>query len=530
MVSNAPNPPRIDYARQALRGMVCTVDHVASAAGVRLLAAGGNAVDAAIGASAVLAVTTQHMCGMGGDLWALVHDGSPTPKVLNASGRAGSGADPAALRAEGHEVMPFRHDIRSVPIPGCVDGWVALSETFGKLPLSVVLAPAIEVADGGFVASPQLGAMSDGVVGVEGADDFVVGERGVNAGEVVQRPGLARSLRAIAAEGRDGWYGGEFGEGLIAAGGGLYSANDLAERQADWVEGITVRAWGHQLWTPPPNSQGYLSLAGAELAAWLDLPVDPDDPLWAHLLIEAAKQAAFDRSTVLHEGADGQALVSEDRLGPRRAAISPERAATLVSPGAGGGTIYLCVVDGDGQGVSLMQSNAAGFGAHVTVPSVGVFLQNRGIGFSLETGHPAELGPGRRPPSTLAPAMVTRPDGSLRACVGTMGGDGQPQVVLQLLAHLLQADASVGRAVTTPRFTLTVPDARGFDTWRHPGELIVAIEDGSNWESGLRQRGHEVDVRPWGAGLFGHASLIDVGSILTGLADPRALTGAAIGL
>jgi len=531
VTSSAVNAPRTEYARSATGGMVCTVDHVASAAGVRLLAAGGNAVDAAVGASAVLAVTTQHMCGMGGDLWALVHDGSPVPKTLNASGRAGSGADPHRLRAEGHTSMPFRDDIRSTPIPGCVDGWVELCEAHGELPLADVLAPAIDVAERGFVVSLQLGAMTKLIADVEGADDYVRNGAPVGAGDIVTRPGVARSLRAIAAGGRDGWYRGQFGEGLVRIGGGLYTDDDLARSQAEWVAPVTVDAWGHRLWTAPPNSQGYLSLAGAAIAAGLDLPDDPDDPRWAHLLIEASKQAAFDRLDSLYEGADGAALVSEERLGPRRDAISATVPSTVGAPVAGGGTIYLCTVDRDRRGVSLIQSNAAGFGAHIAVPEVGVFLHNRGIGFSLIDGHPAELGPGRRPPSTLSPAMITRPDGSLRAPLGTMGGDGQPQVILQLLARLLHEGSSPGRSLTAPRFTLTVPEAIGFDTWQRPAaDLVVAVEEGTTWTAGLVDLGHRVEERPWGHGLFGHAHLIDANGALSGVADPRALTGAAVGL
>jgi len=524
-------PPRPEHARLAAGGMVCTVDHQASAAGVRLLADGGNAVDAAIAASAVLAVTTQNMCGMGGDLWALVHDGAPVPHALNASGRAGSGSDAAGLRAEGHRTMPFRGDIRSVPVPGCVDGWLTLHAAHGRAPLADVLAPAIEVAERGFPVAPLLAGAIPSVAALDGADDFRVDGRPAATGDLVRRPGLARGLRAIVAEGRAGWYQGEFGSGLLRLGGGVYTADDLASSQAEWAEPVTVEAWGHRLHTVPPNSQGYLTLAAAAIAAGLDLPADGDDPLWAHLLVEASKQAAFDRLDVLYEGADGAALVAEERLGPRRAAISPERAAPVVPPGMAGGTIYLCAVDRDHLGVSLIQSNASGFGAHLTVPEVGVFLHNRGLGFNLAEGHPAELAPGRRPPSTLSPALVTNPDGSLRTVIGTMGGDGQPQVVLQMLARLLHGGAVPGWALTAPRFTLTVPDAQGFDTWHRVDEMVVAIEAGTGWADGLAARGHRVETRPWGHGLFGHAHLIDVhGPTLAGVADPRALTGAAVGL
>ncbi len=524
--------PRTEPARLAANGMVCTVDHVASAAGVRVLAAGGNAADAAVAASAVLAVTTQYMCGMGGDLWALVHHRNESaPASLNASGRAGSGVDASQLRAEGHVTMPYRGDLRSTPVPGCVDGWLALLDRFGRADLATVFGPAIEAATSGFAAAPFLAAAASVIADVDGNQDFFPGGKVVLPGQRVTRPGLARALSAIVADGREGWYGGEFGAALIEQGQGIFTESDLALNCADWNDPVRADAWGSTLWTSPPNSQGYLSLAGAVIADGLDLPEDPSDPLWAHLLIESAKQAGFDRSQSLFEGADGAALVSEERLGPRRDAIDPGRASALVPPGAGGGTIYLCAVDEDRMGVSLIQSNASGFGAHVAIPSLGVFLHNRGIGFSLEADHPAELAPGRRPPSTLSPALITNPDGSLRTVLGTMGGDGQPQVVLQMMAHLLQAGSSPGQAISDPRFTLTVPDASGFDTWSAPDRLAVAVEQGTAWADGLRDRGHQVNELPWGTSLFGHAHLIDVvDDHLAGVAEPRVRSGAAVGI
>ena len=508
--------------------MVCTVDHLASGAGVGVLADGGTAADAAVASSAVLAVTTQHMCGMGGDLWALVHAESGPPDTLNASGRAGSGSDSAALRSEGFEAMPFRGDLRSVPVPGCVDGWMALHERRGRLPLERILAPAIELAEQGFAPTTLLEAAIDRVLDVEGADDY---RRYRSEGGLITRPGLGRSLRAIAAEGREGWYGGEFGERLLAMGDGLYQPADLRRPAADWVEPVGVPVWDHTFWTVPANSQGYLTALAAALVAGLDdPPASADDPAWAHALIEASKQAAFDRASVLYEGADLTPLFATEALAERRRRIDPDRASTVSPPVAGGGTIYLCVVDGDGMGVSLMQSNAAGFGAHIAVPEVGVFLHNRGIGFSLEPGHPAELAPGRRPPSTLCPALVTKSDDSLRMVLGTMGGDGQPQVVLQMLSRILQAGEAVDHALSAPRFTLTVPDALGFDTWAKAAEITVAVERGNPWEHGLAARGHAVSPRPWGQGLFGHAHLIDVdGPRLLGVAEPRALASAAVG-
>ncbi len=514
------------------RGMVCSVDRLASEAGVELLSAGGNAVDAAISASAVLAVTTPHMCGMGGDLFALVHEGPGAPSVLNASGRAGSGADPDRLRAEGHREMPFRDDVRSAPVPGCVDGWVALHDRFGQRSLADVLWPARRLATQGFPASPFLAFMAPTLDGIQGCDELVGQQFAV--GERVVRPGVARMLSAVADGGRAAFYQGEFGEALLEAGRGEYSSADLATPNADWVDPLGLRVWGHDVWTVPPNSQGYLTLAAAGVAERLagDRLPDVDDPAWAHVLIESARLAGADRDAVLSDQTDGAALIGEERLAASAGAFHPDRAVDLAGRLRDGGTIYLCAVDGNGCGVSLIQSNASGFGCHVAVPGTGVLLHNRGIGFSLEPGHPAEYGPGRRPPHTLSPALITRDDGSLRAVLGTMGGDSQPQVVLQMLARLLVGDEAPGALIGAPRWVLTSPGNRGFDTWRDPAAHVVRLEAHcpTGWAAGLRSRGHRIEVAGFDPGGFGHAHCIErsVAGTLDGAADPRALIGAAI--
>ncbi len=188
------------------------------------------------------------------------------------------------------------------------------------------------------------------------------------------------------------------------------------------------------MWSAPPNSQGYITLVAASIAQALDPPRDPADARWAHLLVEAAKQAGYDRPELLHEHADGDALIAPSRIAERVAAIDRDRASSLSPPAFPGGTIHCNATDADGLAISLTQSNAAGFGAHIVVPELGVFLHNRGIGFSLAPGHPAEYGPGRRPPHTLCPTLVTTPAGELRAALGTMGADSQPMILLQLLA------------------------------------------------------------------------------------------------
>jgi gamma-glutamyltranspeptidase/glutathione hydrolase len=350
---------------------------------------------------------------------------------------------------------------------------------------------------------------------------------------------VARTLAAIAAGGRSAFYEGEFGEGLLALGDGEYTANDLARVQADWVDGLAlvVPEWGRRLWTVPPNSQGYLTLAGAWIAAGLDgLPSDPDADggAWAHLLVEAARHASHDRIDELWEGADGAALLDLDRLAARRAAIDPDRAADLGMPVEGGGTIYLCTADGDGMGVSLIQSNYAGFGSMLVEPSTRIFLQNRGAGFSLAAGHPAEYGPGRRPPHTLAPALVTSEDGRTLDCViGTMGGDSQPQVLLQLLVRRYLGGQDPATSIAAPRWVLAGAEV-GFDVWQQGGAVRVAVEDHAPvaWFDGLSARGHRVVRTPSWGGDHGHAHLISfepTGS-LAGAADPRSLGGVALGL
>ena len=517
--------------KHATNGMVTTIDHLASSAGLAMLLRGGSSSDAAIAANAVLAITAQYLCGMGGDLFALVHTpGEAAPATLNASGRAGSGADPERMRAEGHTYMPPSGDIRSVPVPGCVDGWLALHARFGRLDLSEILEPARRLAEEGFPATPGMAAAAAQVAKSPGGDDYAAAGQ-LRAGTIIRRPGMARALADIAKSGRDGWYGGEFGENLIALGAGEYAEADLQQPLADWVEPLGADAWDHRLWTLPPNSQGYLTLASSWIASGFDLG-DPDSDTWAHLLVESCRQAGWDREAVLHEHASGEDLIAESRLQARRDAIDPERASRLGWSAAVPGTTSLCTIDSDGVGVSLIQSNAGGFGTGLVVPGVRVFLQNRGVGFSLEPGHPGEYGPGKRPPHTLAPLLVTRRDGTLRLLANTMGGDSQPQVLTQLVARHLAARQDVGTAMASGRWRLSFANKAltGFDTWRGGGEDVVVSVEGhapEAWAAGLERRGHRVSIEAPYNGMFGHSELIAVDDdVYAGAADPRALGSA----
>jgi gamma-glutamyltranspeptidase/glutathione hydrolase len=520
--------------------MVASADQLATSAGQAIFALGGNAVDAAIATNAALTVTGPHLCGMGGDLFALVHIDDPAKSdspgetfALNASGRAGSGADPGALRAEGFTEMPFKLDVRSVTVPGCVDGWMALHERFGSLPLEVILAPARRLAAEGFPASPLLvGSLRR--LDASGRENLAeLATQATSTGAVVRRPGAALALAALPASRRDGFYLGAFGDGLLELGAGLFDADDLGTVQANWVEPLSTTAFGVELHTIGTNSQGYLTLAAARLAERLDLPDDPDDERWAHLLIEAATAAGFDRPDALHEHADGNALLAS--IDQRLDLIGLESASRRTAPASDGDTTYLSTagIDRDGRriGVSLIQSNASGFGSHLVEPNTGINLHNRGIGFNLIAGHPAEFRPRRRPPHTLSPVLATRA-GRLASVFGTMGGDAQPQILLQIAARMFHHGQSPTAAIDAARWILHGPDT-GFDTWTGAGGPLVHVEGHApaDWVDALGARGHRSELRPaWDSG-FGHAHaiVVEATGMFAGAADPRSVIGSVAG-
>ncbi len=524
--------------------MVSAADQLAASAGIGILARGGSAADAAVATGAVMAVVGPHMSGLGGDMLAMVSKPGSAPEALLGVGRSGSGSDAAGARAEGLTTMPVRSDIRSVEVPGAVDGWLALHERYGRLPLPEVLAPAIEQAEEGFAASVMLALASHLVHALAGADDLCP-EGPLAAGQVVRLPRLARTLRAIAAEGRDGFYRGEFGRGLLALGSGHFAPSDFETSVAQWCEPLRSEAWGHQLWTVPPPSQGYLTLAGAVVAEAVGLGREPDDAQWAHLMVEVWRAVGCDRPDVLFDGADGMALLAPARLEAAAARVSPEAAAPPdVAGGRGsmspsvarigdGDTTHLCAMDGDGLGVSLTQSNALDFGSHLLEPSTGIFLHNRGVGFSLLEGHPAEYGPRRRPPHTLSPMLVTTPDRRLTHLVGAMGGDAQPQIIVQLLARLLRCGQDPAAAVAAPRMALDAPGAGPFRLWW--GEdltVLVEADAPAAWASGLGQRGHRVrPIRAFDPVAVGCAQIIstDGSATFLGASDPRSPEGLALG-
>ncbi len=336
---------------------------------------------------------------------------------------------------------------------------------------------------------------------------------------------------------------------MLELGGGHFHPEDFTEPIATWCAPLHLEAWGHDMWTVPPPSQGYLTLAGAWVAEAAGLGTDPDEARWAHLLVECWRAVGYDRPEVLFDGADGEALLRRGRLDAAAARIDGRRAAPPdVVPGSGraapavarfgdGDTTHLCAMDGDGLGISLTQSNALDFGSHLVEPSTGVFLHNRGVGFSLLAGHPAEVAPGRRPPHTLSPMLVTEPDGTLTHVVGAMGGDAQPQIISQLLARLLRCGQDPATAIAAPRLTLDAPAAGPFRLWWGE-DLTVLVEADAPpaWLADLAGHGHRVrTIRSFDPVAVGCAQIIAAehsadGTLrLVGASDPRSPEGGAVG-
>jgi gamma-glutamyltranspeptidase/glutathione hydrolase len=364
----------------------------------------------------------------------------------------------------------------------------------------------------------------------------------------VRLPGVARALTAVVGEGRDGLYRGEFGDALIELGRGAIVDADLERASTEWCDPLRQRVWDRDLWTVPPPSQGYLTLASAWIAEQLGIGRDPSDPAWAHTVVQASREAGCDRPAVLHDDADGADLLSDQRLvdaagraGQERAPRPGTRAAAAGTPipSVGrGDTTHLCAIDAEGLGISLTQSNALDFGSHLVAGSTGIFLHNRGVGFSLIEGHPAELAPGRRPPHTLSPMLATTPEGSLSHLVGAMGGDAQPQILLQLLARMLQAGQDPATAVAGARLALDAPSTGPFRLW-WGDDLTVRVESHAPpaWKAGLEQRGHRVQlVSAYDPVVVGCAQIITVAGDTNsasrhyvGAADPRSPEGGTAG-
>ena len=468
----------------APHGMIATSQPLATAAGLAVLERGGNAVDAAVTAAAVLNVTEPMMTGIGGDMFAIVWSAKDRKLYgLNSSGRAGRLMTREALVARGHRTMPAEN-VEDVTVPGALAGWDALLHRFGTITLAQALAPAIGYAEHGFPVTPIIARDWAAEVARLARDDgaratfLVDGTRAPREGEWFTNPDLARSFRLIAAQGAAALYGGELGQRIVARLGqlgGYLTLDDLREHRPEWVEPMSVPFKGYRVWELPPNNQGVAALEMLRLVEPYDLrALGHNSAPYLHLLIEAKKLAFADVARYVGEPAAMQtpatALLDDRFVAARRALIDPHRAAERPEPGAAltaSETIYLTVADSVGNMVSFINSLFDAFGSGVVVPGTGFALQDRGAGFTLDPGLPNTVAPGKRPFHTLIPGFVTKPDAQgveqPWMSFGVMGGSMQPQGHLQVVLNLLVFGMDLQDAIDAPRF-------------RHLGDRRVAFE------------------------------------------------------
>ncbi len=472
------------------RNIVATSQPLAAQAGIAMLQRGGNAVDAALATAIALTVVEPCSNGIGSDLFAILWDGHELIG-LNASGRAPAAVTPA--RYAGGTKMPER-GWEPVTIPGAVSAWVALSQRFGALPFADLFAPAIRYARDGYPVSPIVAekwALAATVLphDLGFAEHFLPRGRAPLAGETFACPAMARTLERIAATRGDAFYRGELAAAMVAharANGALHTLADFADHAPDWVTPLGLEHGGATVHEIPPNGQGIAALMALGILRAFDLTsLPPDSVASQHLQIEAMKLAFADAHRYVSDprtmALPPSALLDPEYLASRARLIDPRRAQDF-GPGdpPRGGTVYLCAADERGMLVSLIQSNYMGFGSGVVVPGTGISLQNRGAGFSLDPGHPNEIGGGKRPFHTIIPGFLTR-NGAPLAAFGVMGGPIQPPGHVQIMVRLLTHGMNPQAVLDAPR-------------WKLNGGISVDLEAAASPElrAGLTALGHEI--------------------------------------
>ena len=546
------------------RGIVATSQPLAVAAGLEILSKGGNAADAAIATAAALNVTEPTSTGIGGDAFALYFDAQTgTVTALNASGRAPSALTLELLEKQGlitnHQseklVSPITNPYHphTVTVPGACAGWCDLIERYGRLTMADVLAPAIRLAEEGFPVAPitayywARGAERQ-LAHAPNGHELTIDGRGPRAGEIFRNPGLARTFRAVAEGGKDAYYRGPIAEAIVAVlreAGGVMSVDDLAAHTSTWGTPISTTYRGYRVWECPPNGQGLAALLALNILEGYDLAsLGPLSINRLHLMIEAMRLAFADTRWYVADPVFSPApvsrLLSKDYADTRRALIHPTRA-TLDqvhgTPTSSSDTVYLSVVDGEGNACSFINSNYMGFGTGIVPKGWGFTLQNRGHNFSLDPEHPNALAPGKRPYHTIIPGMITRDSGQysvisnrsasqptnqspnqLFACYGVMGGFMQPQGHMQVAVGLIDDALDPQAALDRARFCIEDGEAGG----------AVSLEEGIpvNVMSQLAAMGHRVTPRSgYARSTFGRGQVIvrdAENGALWGGSDPRA--------
>jgi gamma-glutamyltranspeptidase/glutathione hydrolase len=469
----APPPLSREQARSMIvtkYGIVASSQFLASQAGAKVLEAGGNAVDAAIAANAVVGLTQPYVNGMGGDLFVIYYE-AKTGKVygLNSSGWTPKAQTIEWMKSKGVTKIEPR-SVHTITVPGCVAGWDALRKRFGTKAFSELLASAVFYAENGFPL-PEIGARSwiaRALLEQPGyRATYMPGGTRPQLGDTFKNPALAESLRQIAAKGRDGYYKGSMAANLVKflqAQGGAHTLEDFAEFEPEWVEPISTAYRGWQVYELPPNGQGIAALSMLNIMENFPLKdYGPNSAAALHVTIEAKKLAYADMAKYVGDPRFGPVpvaeMLSKDLAKKRAGLINMEKASCKVLPSEikqaldarGRETIYLSAVDKDGNIVSLIQSNYSGYGTGMVAPGAGFSFHNRGAGFDLEPGKPNSLAGRKRPLHTIIPAFMRKDD--VTVGFGIMGGWNQSQAHAQFVANVVDYGMNVQAALEAARFT-----------------------------------------------------------------------------
>jgi gamma-glutamyltranspeptidase/glutathione hydrolase len=500
----------------AQHGMACTSQPLATQVAIDILKAGGNAVDAAIAANAVLGLVEPTGNGIGGDLFAIVWD-AETQQLhgLNASGRSPKSLTLEYLLKNGYEKIPAYGPL-PVSVPGCVDGWFELHNKFGSKPMSEILQPAIQYAREGFPVTEVIAhSWAGGARALSRfpnvAEVYMPDGQAPGKGEIFKNPYLANTLEAIANGGREAFYKGEIARTISAFmkdQGGFLSYEDLANHTSEWVEPVSTNYRGYDVWELPPNGQGIAALQILNILEGFDIAsMGYGSSAYIHHFVEAKKLAFEDRAKYYADPAFNEIpveiLISKKYAAQRRELIHPNRASRSLKAGKieQGNTIYMTVADQAGNMVSLIQSNYRGLGSGMCPPGLGFILQDRGELFTLEEGHFNVYAPGKRPFHTIIPAFVTK-DGKPWMSFGVMGGAMQPQGHAQIIVNMIDFGMNLQEAGDAPRIRHSGSSQPTGETMTDGG--IVYLESGISPETlrELVRRGHRVQHTVGGFGGY----------------------------
>ncbi len=491
-------------------GMAATSQPYATLAALNIMQDGGNAIDAAVAAAAVLNVVEPHSTGIGGDVFALFWWAETGElKALIGSGRAPKAATLEEYRRRGHSTIIPTDDVLAITTPGTIDGWARLLEAHGRMDFSEVLKPAIRLAEEGFVVSPVIGKAWEGETDklLQDPDTkrcYLINGRPPREGEIFQNLALGRSFRALAEGGKDVFYGGDLGVSFVESlqeKGGLLTIEDLVTHHSDWVDPISTTFNGYEVFEIPPNGQGLTALLALNILEGEDFSLmEPESADYYHLILETMKLAFADRDYYITDpefvDVPVERILSKAYAAERRKLIDPFRALPDASHGRilGGDTVYLATADADGNMVSFINSIYMSFGSGICAGQTGILAHNRGAGFVLNEAHPRCLEPGKRPFHTIIPGFLMK-EGQPLMAFGVMGADMQPQGHVQLLLNHLEFGMDLQEAVEAQR----VRFISGNQVWVED-RIPVAITQN------LAGRGHDV-YRVSGMG-FGGAQVI----------------------